>query len=114
MTAETAPGQAGATPGDPAEAAPAQTGLAQRMDGMVRYGVWAAVAMRCLVDRRFVASVITGALGVYALFSLIKNNQARPMRRAVHWYNVQGEVHDIKVLHEARRAVKQGIREGAP
>jgi hypothetical protein len=110
MTAETAPGQAGATPGDPAEAAPAQTGLAQRMDGMVRYGIWAAVAMRSLIDRRFVASVITGALGVYALFSVIKNNQARPVRRVAHWYNVRGEIHDMKVLHEARRAVKPGKR----
>jgi len=47
---------------------------------------------------------------VYALFSAIKNNQARPVRRVVHWYNVQGEIHDMKVLHEARRAVKPGKR----
>ncbi|HUK70544.1 MAG TPA: hypothetical protein VLW50_17590 [Streptosporangiaceae bacterium] len=63
---------------------------------------------RSLGDRRFLASVITGAIGVYALLSVIKNNQARPVRRAVDWYKVQGQIHDMKVLHDARRAVKLG------
>jgi hypothetical protein len=53
---------------------------------MVRNGVWLAVIIRLLGDRRFQASVITGAIGMYALASAFKNNQARPLRRAVHWY----------------------------
>jgi hypothetical protein len=107
-TAETASGQAGAVPGGPAEPGPARPSLLQRMAGMARYGIWVAVAKRSLVDRRFVASVVTGAIGAYALAGVIKNNQARPARRVVHWYNVKGEVHDIKVLHHARQAVKPG------
>jgi hypothetical protein len=45
---------------------------------------------------------------VASCHGVIKNNQARPVRRAVHWYNVKGEVHDMKVLHHARQAVKPG------
>ena len=58
---------------------------------MVRYGVWLAVVIRILGDRRFQASVITGVIGVYALVSVIKSNQARPVRRALHWYNRKTE-----------------------
>lgn len=54
---------------------------------MVRDGVWLAVMTRILGDRRFQATVITGALGAYALASLLKNNQARPLRRTVTWYS---------------------------
>lgn len=75
MTAETAPGQAGATARQP--------GLPDRM---VRYGIWLAVVTRGLGDRRIQANVITGIIGAYALASVIKNNQARPVRRAIHWY----------------------------
>jgi hypothetical protein len=110
MTAETAPGQAGATLEGPVEPGPARPSLPQRMDGIVRYGIWVAVMMRILGDRRFQASVVTGAIGVYALFSVIKNNQARPVRRVVRWYNVQGEVHNMKVLHRARRTLKPDRR----
>ena len=109
MTAEMARGQAGATTKGPAGLGSArearQPGLPDRT---VRYGIWAAVAMRSLVDHRFVTSVITRALGVYALFSVIKNNQARPMRRVIHWYNIRGQVHGIKALHQARRLVESG------
>jgi hypothetical protein len=67
MTAETAPSPAWATPGDPAEPGPARRpSLPQRM---VRYGIWLAVATRILGDRRFQATVITGAFGAYALAS---------------------------------------------
>jgi hypothetical protein len=45
---------------------------------------------------------------VASCHGVIKNNQARPMRRAVHWYNVKGQVHAMKVLHHARQAVKPG------
>ena len=111
MMTETAPGQAGATtegPAGPGSAREAwQPGLPDRM---VRYGILLAVAARSLGGRRFQASVITGAIGVYALASVIKNNQAQPVRRVVHWYNVKGEVHDMKVLHDARQAVRPDKR----
>ena len=87
MTAEMAPGPARETPGGPAEPSPARRPGPERM---VRYGVWVAVVMRSLGDRRFQASVITRALGAYALASLIKNNQARPVRRAGAWYERLG------------------------
>jgi hypothetical protein len=58
-------------------------GLPQRM---VRDGIWLAVLTHILGDRRFEATVITRAIGAYALGSLIKNNQARPVRRATAWY----------------------------
>jgi hypothetical protein len=87
MTAEKAPGQAGATRGP---AGPGAAGKGQPpsvSDRTVRYGIWVAVVIRILGDRRFQATVITGAIGMYALASLIKNNQAQPMRRVIRWYN---------------------------
>jgi len=108
MTAETAPVQAGATPGGLSEPGPARPGLPDRV---ARYGIWLAVIARIILhDRRFQATVITRAIGAYALASVTKNNQARPVRRVVAWYNVQGEVHDMKVLRRGRRALKQGKR----
>jgi hypothetical protein len=84
MTAETAPGQAWGTPGGPAEPGPAGPSLPDRM---ARYGIWlAAITHIVLHDRGFQATVITGVIATYALASVIKNNQARPVRRAVHWY----------------------------
>jgi hypothetical protein len=80
------------------------------MEDVARYGVWVAVLTRSLGDRRLQARAITGAIGVYALFSAIKNNQARPMRRVIHWYNVKGEVHEMKAIHHAQKAVKPGRR----
>lgn len=108
MTAGTAPGQAWTTPGGPAEPGSArQPGFPDRV---VRYGIWLAVVARVLGDRRFIAKVITRVFGAYALASLLKNNQLRPVRRVAHWYNVKGEVHGMKVLHRARRAVEPGNR----
>jgi hypothetical protein len=63
---------------------------------MVRYGILLAVVTHILGDRRFQATVITGAFGAYALASLIKNNQARPVRRAAAWYRRFGDVGDIQ------------------
>jgi hypothetical protein len=77
---------------------------------MVRYGIWLAIAARGLGDRRFQASVITRVLGAYALASVIKNNQAQPVRRAAAWYNRLGDPRDIQRLHQAREALKQGER----
>ena len=109
MTAKMAPGQAGATTQGPAGTGSArearQPGLPDRM---VRYGILLAVAARGLGDRRFQAYVITRIIGAYALASVIKNNQARPVRRAIHWYNVEGQVRDIKELRNARRQVESG------
>jgi hypothetical protein len=106
MTGQTAPGQAWGTPGGPAEPGLAPPNLPDRM---ARYGIWLAVITRILLhDRRFHATVITGVIGTYALASVIKNNQARPVRRAVAWYNVRGEVQGMKVLHRGRRALKPG------
>ena len=111
MTAETTPGQAGATTAGTAGPGPAREARPPSLsDRIVRYGIWLAVMTRSLGDRRFQVSVITGAIGTYALASVIKNNQARPVRRAIHWYNVEGQIHDAKVLHDARQAVKPDKR----
>jgi len=105
MTAETAPGQAWTTPGGPAKPGPTwQLSLPQRM---VKYGIWIALVTRSLGDRRFQATVITGAIGAYALASLIKNNQARPVRRTAEWYKRIGA---SKELQRARSALEPGKR----
>ncbi|HET9968980.1 MAG TPA: hypothetical protein VFQ68_12165, partial [Streptosporangiaceae bacterium] len=86
MTAETVPGQARTATGpaelgaarDPAEPGAAGKGQPPGFpDRMVRYGIWIAVAARCLGDRRVQASIVTGAIGTYALASAFKNNQAQ-------------------------------------
>ena len=106
MTAKSAPSPAGGTPGGPAGPGPARLSFPDRM---TRYGVWVAVvAHMVLRDRRFQASVITGAIGAFALGSLTKNNQARPLRRATAWYNVHGQLHDVEVLHRGQRALEPG------
>jgi hypothetical protein len=108
MTANTTPGQAGASPGPPAEPGPAQPGLPDRV---ARYGVWGAVITHILLrDRRFHVSVITGAIGSYALGSVFKSNQARPLRRATAWYNLRGQIHDIEERHHEQPALKPGER----
>ena len=99
MTAEMAPGQAGATTAGPAR-------KEQQPSRVVRYGIWLAILARALGDRRFQANVITRVIGAYALVSVIKNNQAAPVRRAIHWYNVKGQVQNVEALHHAREAVK--------
>ena len=105
MTEETGSSPAGAPRGGPAEPGPARPGLPDRM---ARYGVWVAVLAHIVLhDRRFQASVITRAIGAYALGNVAKNNQARPLRRVSAWYNVQGQIHDMEVLHQGRRALKQ-------
>ncbi len=106
MSAETVPGRAGGMPGGPAEPGPARPGLPDRVAG---YGIGLAVLAHILLrDRRFQATVITGVVGTYALASVLKNNQAQPVRRVLRWYNVQGEVHAMEALHRGRRALKPG------
>jgi len=106
MTAKIAPGLAGVTPAGPAEPGPARPGF---LDRMARYGIWVAVIARIVLhDRRFQATVITGVIGAYALGSVTKNNQARPVRRVVAWYNVQGQAREVKVLRRGRRALRSG------
>ena len=48
-----------------------------------------------LHDHRFHAAVILRAMGTVALASLIKNNQARPVRRFVHWYDKPGASQEL-------------------
>ena len=108
MTAETAPDLAGVVPGGPAEPGPARPSLPDRM---ARYGIWVAVITHIVLhDRRFQATVITGVIGAYALGSVTKNNQARPVRRAIAWYDVQSQAHDVKVLRRGRRALRSARR----
>ena len=108
MTTETAPGLAEVMPGGPAKPGPARPSLPDRM---ARYGIWVAVITHIVLhDRRFHATVITGVIGAYALGSVTKNNQARPVRRAIAWYDVQSQAHDVKVLRRGRRALRSGGR----
>jgi hypothetical protein len=111
MTAETATGQASATTGGSAGPGPTrETRQTSRLDGMVRSGIWLAVAIRCLGDRRLQANVITRVIRAYALAGMVKNNQVRPMRRAVAWYSMRGRVRGMKLRHHARRVVKPAER----
>jgi hypothetical protein len=108
MTAKTAPDLAGVVPGGPAEPGPARPSLPDRM---AKYGIWVAVITHIVLrDRRFHATVITGVIGAYALGSATKNNQARPVRRAIAWYDVQSQARDVKVLRRGRRALRSGRR----
>jgi hypothetical protein len=108
MTAKTAPDLAGVVPGGRAEPGPARPSLPDRMS---RYGIWVAVITHIVLrDRRFHTAVITGVIGAYALGSVTKNNQARPVRRAVAWYNVQNQGHDVQVLRRGRRALRSDRR----
>jgi hypothetical protein len=103
MTAETAPVQAGLTIRGPA--GPGSEREARRPslpDRLAWYGIWVAVVARILGDRRFQAGVVTRAMGAYALASVIKNNQGRPVRRAASWYNMRGRVHGIRLRSTAR------------
>ena len=96
-TAETVPSRA--------EPGPARPSLPDRM---VRYGTWIAVLGHIVLhDRRFQAAVITGAIGAYALGSVSKNNQARPLRRVTAWYRVQGQIHEPEVLRRVQGQVHE-------
>ena len=103
MTAKTAPDQAGPGP-------ERQARQPSSADRMIRYGIWLAVAARGLGDHRFQTNVITRILGAYALVSVIKNNEARPVRRTLDWYMRTGDPHNIKKLHDARQALREGER----
>ena len=93
MTAETAP-------------RPVRTpGVRQRM---VRYWIVLATVRHILQDRRFQETVIVSAIGVVALAQVGRDNQARPVRRAIAWYDVQSQAHDVKVLRRGRRALRSG------
>jgi len=56
-----------------------------------------------LHDRRFHVAVITGAIGTYAMASVIKNNEARPVRRAFHWYGHFGPSKKLARGHQQTR-----------
>jgi len=57
-----------------------------RAQKMVGYGIMLAAVPYMLRDHRFHVAVITGIIGVVALADLLKNNEARPVRRAASWY----------------------------
>jgi hypothetical protein len=96
MTAETAP--------QPERQVRAQGGSRK----MVGYGVVvAAVPYMLLHDRRLHVAVITGAIGAVALAEVIKNNEARPVRRAASWYWKAGTG---RKLARAGRALEAGKR----
>jgi hypothetical protein len=84
MTAKTAPDQAGPGP-------ERQARRPSSADRMIRYGIWLAVAARGLGDQRFQTNVITRILGAYALVSVLKNNEKRPVRRTLDWYKRVGD-----------------------
>jgi hypothetical protein len=92
MTAETAP--------RPGWQVRAQDSYQQK----VRYGiVLAALAHMLLRDRRFHVTVIVSVIGAVALNDLIKNNQARPVRRAASWYNSMGASKELASAHPRAR-----------
>jgi hypothetical protein len=71
---------------------------------MVRNGIMVAAVVHMLLrDRRLHVTVITAAIGTYALASVIKNNQARPVRRVVHWYNKLGASKKLARGHQQAR-----------
>lgn len=89
----------------------AEAGLAprrsvpHRMDRWTRSSIWLAIVANMLGDRRFHARVVTGVIGACAAASLLKNNQARPVRRAITWYNVRSQIQDVKVVQQAARVL---------
>jgi hypothetical protein len=83
----------------------------------VRYAILlAAVAHMLLRDRRFHTVVVMRVIGAVALASVVKNNEARPVRRFVSWYNRLGggralaRVHSLthEELARAGQALEQG------
>jgi hypothetical protein len=91
MTAETAP--------QPEWQVRAQDTIQQ---GIVYY-ILAAAGARALRDRRFHATVIAGAIGAVALADLIKNNQARPVRRTISWYTKLSASQELARAHPRTR-----------
>ena len=79
---------------------------------MAKYGIWVAVITHIVLhDRRFHATVITGVIGAYALGGVTKKTTRRALlRRAVAWYDVQSQAHEVKVLRRGRRALRSGRR----
>jgi hypothetical protein len=41
---------------------------------------------------------------------VLKNNEARPVRRTLDWYMRVGDPRHIETLHRGRQALKQGER----
>lgn len=82
---------------EPAESGPERrVSLSARVEGLTRYGVWLVVMSNLPGERRFQVGLITKVVGALAVASLLKNNQARPVRRAINWYNVRSQVEEVK------------------
>jgi hypothetical protein len=87
-----------------ADTAPQPERQVHTHEQMIRYGIMVAAVVHMLLrDRRLHVTVITAAIGTYALFSVIKNNQARPMRRTIHWYNELGASKKLARGHQQAR-----------
>jgi hypothetical protein len=111
MTGDTAPGQAGATPGGPAGRGPGAASAAAQP--LPAHGLVLDLARGGEAHPGrppLPGKAIAGALGVVAFASVVKNNKARSVRRVAHWYMVKSEVQKIEVLHRGRRALKPGKR----
>jgi hypothetical protein len=92
---------------EPAEPAPKRRlSFSQRMDHWTRQVVWLMIVAKMPSERRFQTGVITGVIGALALSTLAKDNQARPVRRALAWYNVHGQIQEVKELAQAVDALK--------
>lgn len=84
---------------EPAEPAPKRRlSFSQRMDHWTRQVVWLMIVAKMPGERRFQTGVITGVIGALALSTLAKDNQARPVRRAIAWYNVHGQIQEVTEL----------------
>jgi hypothetical protein len=72
-------------------------------NGGIVYYILVAGGARALRDRRLQATAITGVIGAVALFDVIKNNKARPVRRAASWYIGHG-VREVSGSQKLARA----------
>ena len=79
---------------------------------MVGYGVvLAAVPYIVLRDHQFHMAVIMGAVGAVALAGLVKDNDARPVRRAASWYwKLSGSRELARVRPQARQELARAAR----
>jgi hypothetical protein len=111
MTVKTATGQAGATTGGLAGRGPmGQARQSSPRDRTLTYWTWVSVVNEILGNRRIQEKVITGAVVVYLLAIVIKNNKARPVRRAVASSMRLGDSREIEKLHRAPQAPEPSKR----
>jgi hypothetical protein len=92
---------------EPAEPAPKRRlSFSERMDHWTRQVVWLMIIAKMPSERRFQTGLITTVIGAAAVASLAKANQVQPVRRAIAWYNVHGQIEDVKAMAHAVEALK--------